>query len=192
MRTIIIILVFTVVAANIYAQSTSVYNNTVYQNIKVGNKIYLKKNDPWSLMNKALRDKFEKQYKGTNKGIDEDKLSTAFKNVKISSSNDAILRAIKTVFSSAEIEELMNESLILSFKINKHGEIIYISFYTRGEKLKNLDLSKYSLLEDKLISTMKFKIPDPDIKVYTIDFRMMFKNIYNNTYIFSPDRYANP
>ncbi len=192
MKTLVLILAYIIAAINIYAQSTSTYNNTVYQNIKVGNKVYLKKNNSWRLINKALRDKYDKQYKNAYKGLDEYRVSEAMRNIRILNSNDSIVEAVKSIFSPTEIEELKDEKLSITFRIDKHGKIIYMAFNARSDKLKNLNLSKYSLLEDKLISTMRFKVPDPDIKVYTISLPFIFKGLYDDTYVFPQKLYANP
>lgn len=192
MKTLSLILVYIIATINIYAQSTSTYNGKTYKNIRVGNKIYLMKDSNGLILNKALQDNYEKYYKGSYEGIDKNRMYEAVKNLRISSSNSSILNAVKSIFTPSEIEALKDEKILITLRINKKGEIIFIMFSPYSTKVKNIDLSKYSLLEDKLIATMKFKVVNPEFEVYTITLLFQFKNVYNNTYIFPQKAYANP
>ncbi len=192
MNTIILILAYIMTPNSIYMYFVNNDNNMTHNIVKVKNEVYLKADTlTWIVTNKATEHMYEKQYKGKNKNIDQDKLYEATNNLKLINSNNSILNAIKSVFTPSEIEELKNENLIMILRINNNGKILFITFGVRSDKLKKMSLSKYSLLENKLISTMKFKVTDPDIEIYTLNLRLIFEKIYNNTYVFPQDRYVN-
>lgn len=94
------------------------------------------------------------------------------------------------MFTSSELLDLKDQKVNLVLKINKEGRIFFIYFSFTSSKFKNLSLSRFSLLEDKLISTMTFKIPDQTIDVYTIFMPLDFSKVYNNRALF-PDKTFN-
>jgi hypothetical protein len=120
-------------------------------------------------------------------------MQEALNDIKIQSSNNSIIQGIKTVFNSSEIDSFKNERLDLVLRVNNDGKVFYVYFSTtKNSKLENVSLEKISQLEDKLISTLLFKIPDKDINCYTLYLSLSFIGVHNNTYVFPKKMYANP
>lgn len=176
-------------AMSTYAQTSESSSRHTQRSVRVGNKTYLREDG--SLVNKASSDVFESQYKGKNRDINQQRIMDATTNLKITNTNAELLNLFKSVFSSTELSELKNETLVLILKIDNQGKIFYVAFLgteKNGSKLSEIDLTKYSLLEDKLMSTVTFRIPDSGIFVYTITVPIHFSNVISNSYVF-PEMY---
>lgn len=185
MKKIYLIAVICIFTINTYAQTET--------EVTVGNKTFIKSvysDGRWYLMNKGSNAIYESQYKGKEKSNDRDKQQNANDKLRLQGSNADILAAIRSVFTSDELSDLKDERVNLVIKINNDGKIILIHFAVRSPKLKTLSLSKFSLLEDNIISSMTFKIPDKSIYVYTIFLPLKFSKLYNNTPLF-PDKAFN-
>lgn len=166
-------------AVNMYAQTKT--------EVIVGNKTFIKSEHSygeWRLANKASNAIYESQYEEKAKSNDPEKRYDATNQLKFQGNNADILAAIQSVFTPTELLDLKDEKINLLLRINNEGKIVLVYFSFKNSKVKNLSLSKFSLLEDRIISSMTFKIPDKSIYVYTIFIPLQFSKLYNNTPLF--------
>ncbi len=187
--TILFLAIYIFLTGNAMAQTDTV-DGSIYTRIVVGNKIYLQRDNPWCVFNKSLKYTLENQ----NQNIAEHKMQEAMSNLKLRNSNQEVLSMVQSVFSPAEIARCKDESILMLLRINNQGKIFYIRFLSgaSGHEVKNISLDKYSLLEDKIMATLNFYIPDTSITYYTIGLPLKFKNITDSAYVFSKGMYLVP